>query len=95
MDATTLTAVVFEVTALQVLLFIAARRCSSEQLPFWRGALITAASMRTGWIYLDIVIAGAAVTILLLVAGCLVFTPNPPHLYHRVVYSFYSNRMEQ
>jgi len=84
-----------EIAILQALLFAAMRRCGSAQLSFGQGVLATAASMKTGWMFLDPVVAPAAVCLLLLISACLVFTRNPAHLYHRVVYAFYDNRMEQ
>src|SRR5689334_19841960 len=58
MDMSDVSLLLVGIVSLQAMLFVAARRCSSEQLPFWRGVTITAASMRTGWIYLDMLLAG-------------------------------------
>ena len=80
---------------LQLLLFAAQKRCSSEDLPFWRGLLLVGAAMRTGWIYTDLLIALLAVPFALFASLLFLASSNPPHRFYRLVYRFYEHRMHQ
>lgn len=94
-DSRDISLIVTEIAILQGLLFVAMHRCRSDKLSFGQGVLFTAQSMRTGWFPLDPLLGAGAVCFLLLISACLVLTRNPAHLYHRMVYSFYKNRMRQ
>jgi hypothetical protein len=87
--------VIAAVIALQLLLLVAQKRCSSEALPFWRGLLAVGASMRTRWLYTDIFIALLAIPFTLFAACLFLASRNPANRFHRLVYRFYEHRMYQ
>jgi hypothetical protein len=87
--------VIAAVIALQLLLLVAQKKCSSEALPFWRGLLAVGASMRTRWIYTDIVIALLAIPFTLSAACLFLASSDPANRFHRLVYRFYEHRMHQ
>jgi hypothetical protein len=80
---------------LQFLLFLAQRRCSSEAMPFWQGVLVVSASMRTGLLYTDVLLAVLAVPFTLLASLLFLTSKNPAYQFHKLVYRFYENRMQQ
>jgi len=87
--------VIAAVIALQLLLLVAQKKCSSEAMPFWRGLLAVGASMRTRWIYTDIVIALLAIPFTLSAACLFLVSNDPANRFHRLVYRFYEHRMHQ
>jgi len=89
------TSVFFGVVALQLLLFLAQKRCSSKEMPFWKGIIIVGAAMRTGWAYLDLAIVILVIPLVMLTSVCLLFFSNAGFRFHRLVYVFYQHRMEQ
>jgi hypothetical protein len=95
MDLSDWGSLLVEIVLLQGLLWLAARRCSSAQLAFWQGVTLTAACMRTGFVYFDLVLSGVSVAVLLLASACFSILPNPTSLYVGAVRLFYENRMYQ
>jgi hypothetical protein len=89
------TALLLGIAILQGLLVLAQRRCSSEEMPFWRGLMLIGYSMRTRWLSLDILIALVAVPLALVASIVFLLTRNPAERYHRLIHGFYKNRMEQ
>ena len=86
---------VLGIALLQALLLLAQKRCTSEDMPFWRGLLIVGVAMSTGWFYLDIVIVLLAIPLALAAAVVFLLSRNPAVRYHRLIYRFYQHRMEQ
>ncbi len=95
MDEQAWIVLVLEVAFLQLLLWHAQKRCSSEQLKYWHGVAVVAASIRTHWIYTDIVLALLVLPLMLAASAVLAFTTRPAYLFQRLVHGFYRNRMEQ
>jgi len=95
MDSEQWAAVVLSVAFMQGLLILAQNRCSSEEMPFWRGLMVVGASMRTGWMYVDVFLALIAVPLAITAAIAFLLRRNPAASYYRLIYFFYKNRMEQ
>jgi hypothetical protein len=95
MEAEQWVIVIGALISLQLLLLVAQKKCSSEAVPFWRGLLLISASMRTGWLYTDVVLAVLAVPFALFAAVLFLASSNPAARFHRLVYRFYEHRMQQ
>ena len=89
------TALLLGFAIIQGLMLLAQRRCSSEEMPFWRGLTFIGYSMRTRWLSLDVFIALVTVPLALAASIFFLLTRDPAERYHRLIYLFYQNRMEQ
>lgn len=87
--------IVAGVVLLQVALWSATVRCSSEEFSFWEGVSLVARYMRTGWLYSDVLAGAIAVCLLLLISDLIALTPKPRPLYYRMLHAAYRNRLVQ
>ncbi|MBS0419050.1 MAG: hypothetical protein JSR66_15155 [Proteobacteria bacterium] len=95
MDQQAWLSLVGQLALLQLLLWHAQKRCSSENLTFWHGVAVVAASIRTNWIYTDVLLALLVLPLMLTAAALLAFSSRPAYRFQRLVHGFYRNRMEQ
>lgn len=95
MDPQSWTVLVVQLALVQFLLWHAQKRCSSENLTFWQGVAVVAASIRTHWIYTDVLLALLVLPLMLTASAVLAFSTRPAYLFQRLVHGFYHNRMEQ
>ena len=80
---------------IQIFFWHAPRRCSSDQLSYWRGVTVAAQCMRTGWTWLDMAIALVTLPPLLVASFFFIFAKAPSTSFHRLVHFYYQHRMEQ
>jgi hypothetical protein len=95
MDEQSWIVLVLELVLGQLLLWHAQKRCSNEKLPFWQGIAVVAASIRTNWIYTDILLALLILPLVFAASAALAFTRLPAYRFQRLVHAFYRNRMQQ
>jgi hypothetical protein len=95
MDQQSWISLVGQLALLQFLLWHAQKRCSSQNLTFWQGVAVVAASIRTHWIYTDVLLALLVLPLMLAAAAVLAFSSRPAYLFQRLVHGFYRNRLEQ
>jgi len=95
MDQLSWISLVAQVALIQFLLWYAQKRCSSENLTFWQGVAVVAASIRTHWVYTDVLLAVLVLPLMLTAAAVFAFSNRPAYLFQRLVHGFYRNRMEQ
>lgn len=95
MDQQSWISLVAQMALLQFLLWHAQKRCSGEKLTFWQGVAVVAASIRTHWIYTDVLLALLVLPLMLTAAAVLAFSSRPAYLFQRLVHGFYRNRMQQ
>ena len=84
-----------EVACLQGALWFASMRLSYPELSFWEGACVVAASMSTGWIYVDLVVGGLSVLLFLFAADAIALSPKPQLLFYQLVRLCVRNRLRQ
>ena len=94
-DAQSWIVLVLELVLVQLLLWHAQKRCSSERLTYWRGVAVVAACLRTNWIYTDVMLALLILPLTIAASALLAFTSRPAHRFQRLVHGFYRNRMDQ
>jgi hypothetical protein len=95
MDEQSWIELVLELVLIQLLLWHAQKRCSSEKLRFWQGMAVIAACLRTSWIYTDVLSAVLILPLVFTAAAALAFTSRPAYRFQLLVHAFYRNRMEQ
>ena len=95
MDPQSWTVLILELVLVQLLLWHAQKRCSNEKLPFWQGMAVIAASLRTHWIYTDVLLALLILPLVFIASAALAFTSRPAYRFQLLVHAFYRNRMEQ
>jgi len=95
MDAQSWIGLVLELVLVQLLLWHAQKRCSSEKLSYWHGIAVIAACIRTHWIYTDVMLALLILPLTIAVSTLLAFSTRPAYQFQRLVHGFYRNRMEQ
>jgi len=95
MDAQSWIVLVLELVLVQLLLWHAQKRCSSEKLTYWHGVAVVAACIRTRWIYTDMLLALLILPLTIAASALLAFTSRPAYRFQRLVHGFYRNRMEQ
>ena len=95
MDEQSWIELVLELVLVQLLLWHAQKRCSSEKLPFWQGMAVIAACLRTHWIYTDVLLALLILPLVFTASAALAFTARPAYRFQLLVHAFYRNRMEQ
>jgi hypothetical protein len=95
MDAQSWIVLILELVLVQLLLWHAQKRCSSEKLTYWHGVAVVAACIRTNWIYTDLMLALLILPLAIAASALLAFTSRPAYRYQRLVHCFYRNRMEQ
>lgn len=95
MDEQSWIALVLGLALVQVLLWHAQKRCSSVKLTYWHGVAVVAASIRTNWIYTDVMLALLVLPLMLITSAVLAFMSRPQYRFQRLVHGFYCNRMEQ
>ena len=94
-DAQSWIVLVLELVLVQLLLWHAQKRCSSERLTYWRGVAVVAACLRTNWIYTDVMLALLILPLTIAASALLAFTRRPAYRFQRLVHGFYRNRMDQ
>jgi len=95
MDSQSWIALILELVLVQLLLWHAQKRCSSEKLTYWHGVAVVAACIRTNWIYTDVLLALLILPLTIAASALLAFTSRPAYRFQRLVHGFYRNRMEQ
>jgi len=95
MDQQSWVSLVAQLALGQFLLWHAQKRCSSRNLTYWQGVAVVAASIRTHWIYTDVLLALLVLPLMLTASAVLAFSTRPAYLFQRLVHGFYRNRMEQ
>lgn len=95
MDQQSWIALVAQLGLGQFLLWHAQKRCSSENLTYWQGVAVVAASIRTHWVYTDVLLALLVLPLMLTASAVVAFSTRPAYLFQRLVHGFYRNRMEQ
>jgi hypothetical protein len=95
MDEQSWIVLVLELVVVQLLLWHAQKRCSSDKLPFWQGVAVVGACIRTNWIYTDVLLALLILPLVFTASAALAFTRRPAYQFQRLVHAFYRNRMEQ
>jgi uncharacterized membrane protein YozB (DUF420 family) len=95
MDQQSWISLVAQLALIQFLLWHAQRRCSGANLGYWQGVAVVAASIRTHWIYTDVLLALLVLPLMLTAAAVLAFSTRPAYWFQRLVHGFYRNRMEQ
>lgn len=79
---------------LQTMFFFVERRCSSPGLSYYRGLLVVAASVSTGWGYFDPFLVCAAVTAAQLLSCGFAVSKNAPERYLGLVRWFHRSRVQ-
>jgi hypothetical protein len=95
MDEQSWIVLVLELALVQLLLWHAQKRCSSEKLTFWQAMAVIAACLRTNWIYTDVLLALLILPLVFTASAALAFTGRPAYRFQLLVHAFYRNRMEQ
>jgi len=95
MDEQSWIVLVLELVLVQLLLWHAQKRCSSEKLSYWHGIAVIGACLRTHWIYTDLMLALLVLPLTIAASTLLAFSSRPAYQFQRLVHAFYRNRMEQ
>jgi hypothetical protein len=95
MDELAWVTLVLQLALVQLLLWHAQKRCSSEKLTYWQGVAVVAACIRTHWIYTDMLLAVIVLPVAIAISTLVAFTTRPAYRFQRLVHGFYRNRMEQ
>ena len=80
---------------IQALIFLAHRRCGTPERPYWGSLLVVAVCLSTGWVYLDIFLIPAGISLAIAASVVAAVLGNAPARMSHVVYWFYRHRMRQ
>jgi len=80
---------------IQVLFWYAPRRCSGDQLSYWRGVTVAAQCMRTHWVYFDVLLSLITLPPLIVASFVFALSRDSARRFHKLVHFYYVHRLQQ